>query len=94
MNWLTTEQAMADYAYLITALKEELECEDSAVIAFGGSYGGMIASWFRMKYPNIVVCFLYIAEVCCCSVPCKPLNSSYFDEIGWFNCWFSTNLEL
>ncbi|CAK0734809.1 hypothetical protein CVIRNUC_000484 [Coccomyxa viridis] len=54
MQFLTSEQAMADYAELITELKHELHATDSAVIGFGGSYGGMLATWMRIKYPHIL----------------------------------------
>lgn len=54
MQFLTAEQALADYASLISHLKSELQSRDSAVIGFGGSYGGMLAAWFRMKNPNIL----------------------------------------
>ncbi|KAJ0818735.1 putative lysosomal Pro-Xaa carboxypeptidase [Helianthus annuus] len=37
---LTAEQALADYAVLITDLKRNLSAEASLVILFGGSYGG------------------------------------------------------
>ncbi len=45
---------MADYSNLVTALKAKWDAADSPVIAFGGSYGGMLASWWRMQYPHIV----------------------------------------
>ncbi|RLN70090.1 hypothetical protein BBJ28_00006452, partial [Nothophytophthora sp. Chile5] len=53
LEFLSTQQALADYAVLIEALKLELNT-DVPVIGFGGSYGGMLATWFRMKYPHIV----------------------------------------
>eukprot|EP00752_Nemacystus_decipiens_P003737 g3443.t1 len=53
-EFLSTSQALADYAVLITTLKQEYGAATSPVIAFGGSYGGMLASWFRLKYPHIV----------------------------------------
>lgn len=55
MAYLTTEQALADYAVFLRTFKSEIiECEECPVIAFGGSYGGMLAAWMRMKFPNIV----------------------------------------
>lgn len=56
MNYLTSEQALADFAVLIQHMKELTPgAADSSVVAFGGSYGGMLAAWMRIKYPNIVV---------------------------------------
>ena len=49
MHFLTSEQAMADFAGLIREIKEQRNASKSPVIGFGGSYGGMIGSWFRMK---------------------------------------------
>ena len=54
MNFLTMEQAMADMAYLIDHLREEWGTAESAFVGFGGSYGGMLGSWFRVHYPNAI----------------------------------------
>jgi len=36
VDLLTAEQALADYAVLVTALKSQLNASESRVIAFGG----------------------------------------------------------
>ncbi|GMI11797.1 hypothetical protein TrVE_jg6518 [Triparma verrucosa] len=54
LQYLSTEQALMDYVTLIDSLKTTYSFEDTdAVIGFGGSYGGMLASWARMKYPHV-----------------------------------------
>ena len=58
MGYLSVEQALADYATLIRFIKyDNQETAGSAncpVISFGGSYGGMLSAWFRLKYPHVV----------------------------------------
>jgi lysosomal Pro-X carboxypeptidase len=51
--YLTTEEAMMDFVEFIIFLKKTY-CADCPVVVFGGSYGGMLATWMRMKYPNVV----------------------------------------
>ena len=64
-SYLTIEQALADYAALIFHIKDKYEATGSPVIAFGGSYGGMLAAWLRAKYPNAVQvshgCIIYLS---------------------------------
>jgi lysosomal Pro-X carboxypeptidase len=53
LEYLSTEQALMDYVTLISHLKKTYKfAATDSVIGFGGSYGGMLASWARMKYPQ------------------------------------------
>ncbi|KAI3443989.1 hypothetical protein Pfo_000654 [Paulownia fortunei] len=55
LGYLNSQQALADFAVLIRSLKQNLSSEASPVVVFGGSYGGMLAAWFRLKYPHTAI---------------------------------------
>ncbi|CBI17110.3 unnamed protein product, partial [Vitis vinifera] len=54
-GYFNSAQAIADYAEVLIYIKKKLLAENSPVIVVGGSYGGMLASWFRLKYPHVAL---------------------------------------
>lgn len=48
---LKVENVLMDWVLLLDQIKADYNAKDKAVITFGGSYGGMLAAWMRMKYP-------------------------------------------
>uniref|UniRef100_A0A1J3EWG3 Lysosomal Pro-X carboxypeptidase n=1 Tax=Noccaea caerulescens TaxID=107243 RepID=A0A1J3EWG3_NOCCA len=55
LGYLNAAQALADYAAILLHIKEKYSTKHSPIIVIGGSYGGMLAAWFRLKYPHIAL---------------------------------------
>ena len=55
VGYCTTAQALADYAAIIQSLQRETS-ERAAVVAFGGSYGGMLSGWMRTSLVVLSTC--------------------------------------
>ena len=53
LKYLTVQQALADIAYFIDSMNEELEVSHKWVI-IGGSYPGAMSAWFKSKYDTHV----------------------------------------
>ena len=49
-KFLTVEQALQDFIQVV----RKVNIHDLPVIAFGGSYGGMLSAWIRLKYPHVI----------------------------------------
>ena len=54
-RYLSSAQVLADYAYLLDYIRMTMQgAEQSRTVVFGGSYGGVLATYFRIKYPHVV----------------------------------------
>ncbi|XP_011860950.1 PREDICTED: putative serine protease K12H4.7 [Vollenhovia emeryi] len=55
LMYLSSDNALADLAYFINAVNIGYKFpKDTKWIVFGGSYGGSLAAWMRLKYPHLV----------------------------------------
>ncbi|KAH9700253.1 prolylcarboxypeptidase-like protein [Citrus sinensis] len=55
LGYFNSAQALADYAEILLYIKQKYNATNSPVIVIGGSYGGMLAAWFRLKYPHVAL---------------------------------------
>ncbi|CAG9862931.1 unnamed protein product [Phyllotreta striolata] len=97
MKYLTTAQALEDFAMIIDGLKKEFfesvtTAESYPIIAFGASYGGMLSAWLRMKYPFSIIGaisssapLLYLPGIANCEV-FYEIVTNVFEKFGREQC--------
>ncbi|KAK2846863.1 hypothetical protein Q5P01_009862 [Channa striata] len=54
LRFLSSRQALTDLAHFRTVIAEARGLTNRKWVAFGGSYPGSLAAWFRLKYPHLV----------------------------------------
>ena len=55
LKYLSSRQALADLANFHRIAVDEYALSDANKwVSFGGSYPGMLAGWFRLKFPNLI----------------------------------------
>ncbi|KTF90392.1 hypothetical protein cypCar_00028613 [Cyprinus carpio] len=54
LRFLSSRQALADLAHFRTVTAVTRGLTNNKWVAFGGSYPGSLAAWFRLKYPHLV----------------------------------------
>jgi len=54
LRFLTTQQALADYATFRQFIAQKYNTGNGKWISFGGSYSGSLSAWMRLKYPHLI----------------------------------------
>ncbi|XP_064418430.1 thymus-specific serine protease [Latimeria chalumnae] len=54
LRFLSSKQALADLAHFRTVMADKMGLTRNKWVAFGGSYPGSLAAWFRLKYPHLI----------------------------------------
>ncbi|XP_059051096.1 putative serine protease K12H4.7 [Achroia grisella] len=54
LKYLSSRQALADNAKLLTSIKSIPKFNESKIVVIGGSYAGNLAAWMRLLYPELV----------------------------------------
>jgi len=58
LRLLSSQQALADLAAFLTAMGYTDRSKNGPITVWGGSYGGSLSAWFRLKYPHIAIASL------------------------------------
>jgi pimeloyl-ACP methyl ester carboxylesterase len=108
LQLLTSAQALADAAALLTSLRQQLKCSGlngeprCPAVAIGGSYPGFLAAMMRIRYPNVVdmayaasAPLRFYSQVC--HSPMQPMSiviASALMLMGYGRLWTSSSTTL
>lgn len=90
LKYLSSRQALADFARLLETVKSMPEYKSSKVVVVGGSYSGNLAAWMKVIYPDLVDAAI------ASSAPVLAKKDFYeylevvsadFEEYGSDGCW-------
>ncbi|KAH6774724.1 hypothetical protein C2S51_013128 [Perilla frutescens var. frutescens] len=81
-GYFNSAQALADYAQILLHVKHKFSAHSSPIIVVGGSYGGMLASWFRLKYPHVALGALAISAPILYFDNIVPPRRGYFSIVS------------
>ncbi|XP_032887024.1 putative serine protease K12H4.7 [Amblyraja radiata] len=90
LQYLRSDQALADLAHFRAVVDVKMNLTHNKWVAFGGSYPGSLAAWFRLKYPHLV----YAAVASSAPVQTVINFSEYLEVVNYSLESYSTSCPL